>query len=185
MLYSSTALMSLSSVYLIRIILELSLIAWIYFYEIDVPGHTSAISKSHPEFIACEEAQHWASFANGNSAFTPHLRFWLTRLFQNHPLANSALLMLQQWSSPLISSPPPRKCSRRNFSALEVMRSMRTATWKIQKRNGSWTLLGKQSNKRWIRLRRAPTRRWQQRERRPLFGKVGDFPPWYQSLLAD
>ncbi|KAG5221207.1 glycoside hydrolase family protein [Salix suchowensis] len=32
--------------------------------EIDTPGHTSVISKSHPEHIACPEATPWASFAN-------------------------------------------------------------------------------------------------------------------------
>jgi hexosaminidase len=32
--------------------------------EIDTPGHTSAISKSHPEFIACPEASPWTQFAN-------------------------------------------------------------------------------------------------------------------------
>jgi hexosaminidase len=28
------------------------------------PGHTSAISKSHPEHIACPEASPWTSYAN-------------------------------------------------------------------------------------------------------------------------
>ncbi|KAF7316026.1 Beta-hexosaminidase [Mycena indigotica] len=32
--------------------------------EIDTPGHTSVISKSFPEHIACAEAKPWASFAN-------------------------------------------------------------------------------------------------------------------------
>ncbi|KAL4256946.1 Beta-hexosaminidase [Pleurotus pulmonarius] len=32
--------------------------------EIDTPGHTSVISKSHPEHIACPEATPWSSFAN-------------------------------------------------------------------------------------------------------------------------
>ncbi|KAI0320943.1 N-acetylhexosaminidase [Amylostereum chailletii] len=32
--------------------------------EIDTPGHTSAISKSHPEFIACAEATPWTTYAN-------------------------------------------------------------------------------------------------------------------------
>ena len=32
--------------------------------EIDTPGHTSVISKAHPEFIACAEATPWATFAN-------------------------------------------------------------------------------------------------------------------------
>ncbi|TDL19713.1 N-acetylhexosaminidase [Rickenella mellea] len=32
--------------------------------EIDTPGHTSVISKSHPELIACAESTPWASFAN-------------------------------------------------------------------------------------------------------------------------
>ncbi|KAK7689861.1 hypothetical protein QCA50_006500 [Cerrena zonata] len=32
--------------------------------EIDTPGHTSVISKSHPEHIACPEASPWANFAN-------------------------------------------------------------------------------------------------------------------------
>ena len=33
--------------------------------EIDTPGHTSVISKAHPEHIACAEATPWASYANG------------------------------------------------------------------------------------------------------------------------
>jgi hexosaminidase len=37
--------------------------------EIDTPGHTSVISKSHPELVACAEATPWATFANGK-AFT-------------------------------------------------------------------------------------------------------------------
>jgi hexosaminidase len=32
--------------------------------EIDTPGHTSVISKSHPEFIACPEAAPWYNYAN-------------------------------------------------------------------------------------------------------------------------
>ena len=32
--------------------------------EIDTPGHTSAISKTHPEYIACAEATPWATYAN-------------------------------------------------------------------------------------------------------------------------
>ncbi|KAJ7149044.1 N-acetylhexosaminidase [Mycena crocata] len=32
--------------------------------EIDTPGHTSIISKSFPEHVACAEAKPWASFAN-------------------------------------------------------------------------------------------------------------------------
>jgi hexosaminidase len=32
--------------------------------EIDTPGHTSAISKSHPEHIACAEATPWLTYAN-------------------------------------------------------------------------------------------------------------------------
>ncbi|KAK7054309.1 Glucosamine-6-phosphate isomerase (Glucosamine-6-phosphate deaminase) (GNPDA) (GlcN6P deaminase) [Paramarasmius palmivorus] len=32
--------------------------------EIDTPGHTSVISKAHPEYIACAEKTPWASFAN-------------------------------------------------------------------------------------------------------------------------
>lgn len=35
--------------------------------EIDTPGHTSVISKAHPEHIACAEATPWATFANGES----------------------------------------------------------------------------------------------------------------------
>jgi hexosaminidase len=29
-----------------------------------VPGHTSAISKAHPEYVACAEAKPWAAYAN-------------------------------------------------------------------------------------------------------------------------
>ncbi|PPQ65899.1 hypothetical protein CVT26_000919 [Gymnopilus dilepis] len=32
--------------------------------EIDTPGHTSAISKSHPEHITCPEATPWSTYAN-------------------------------------------------------------------------------------------------------------------------
>jgi hexosaminidase len=32
--------------------------------EIDTPGHTSAISYSHPEHIACAEASPWSTYAN-------------------------------------------------------------------------------------------------------------------------
>ncbi|KAJ7644651.1 N-acetylhexosaminidase [Roridomyces roridus] len=32
--------------------------------EIDTPGHTAVISKAFPEYIACNEATPWASFAN-------------------------------------------------------------------------------------------------------------------------
>jgi len=32
--------------------------------EIDTPGHTSVISKSHPEHVACPESTPWATFAN-------------------------------------------------------------------------------------------------------------------------
>jgi len=32
--------------------------------EIDTPGHTSAISESHPEHIACAKSTPWANFAN-------------------------------------------------------------------------------------------------------------------------
>lgn len=31
--------------------------------EIDTPGHTSAIGESHPEFIACQGATPWATYA--------------------------------------------------------------------------------------------------------------------------
>ncbi|KAF8073544.1 beta-hexosaminidase [Lyophyllum atratum] len=33
--------------------------------EIDTPGHTSVIAKTHPEHIACFEASPWTQFANG------------------------------------------------------------------------------------------------------------------------
>lgn len=33
--------------------------------EIDTPGHTAAISYSHPEHIACAQATPWSQFANG------------------------------------------------------------------------------------------------------------------------
>jgi len=32
--------------------------------EIDTPGHTSAISKTYPEYVACAEATPWATYAN-------------------------------------------------------------------------------------------------------------------------
>ncbi|KAI0298150.1 N-acetylhexosaminidase [Multifurca ochricompacta] len=32
--------------------------------EIDTPGHTSVISKAHPEHIACAEAKPWSTYAN-------------------------------------------------------------------------------------------------------------------------
>lgn len=33
--------------------------------EIDTPGHTSVISKSHPEHIACAEASPWLTYGSG------------------------------------------------------------------------------------------------------------------------
>ena len=33
--------------------------------EIDTPGHTSVISKSHPEHVACFVSSPWSTFANG------------------------------------------------------------------------------------------------------------------------
>jgi hypothetical protein len=36
--------------------------------EIDTPGHSSIIFKSHPEHIACPEATPWPSFAGGMCA---------------------------------------------------------------------------------------------------------------------
>jgi hexosaminidase len=35
-----------------------------FMQEIDTPGHTSAISKSHPDYIACAEASPWSTYAN-------------------------------------------------------------------------------------------------------------------------
>ncbi|KZT12170.1 glycoside hydrolase family 20 protein [Laetiporus sulphureus 93-53] len=32
--------------------------------EIDTPGHTAAIADAHPDFIACNQARPWASYAN-------------------------------------------------------------------------------------------------------------------------
>ncbi|KAG8922538.1 N-acetyl-glucosamine-6-phosphate deacetylase [Tulasnella sp. 418] len=32
--------------------------------EIDTPGHTAVVSKSHPEFIACNEKVPWTKYAN-------------------------------------------------------------------------------------------------------------------------
>ncbi|OCH90430.1 N-acetylhexosaminidase [Obba rivulosa] len=32
--------------------------------EIDIPGHTSVFSESHPDFVACAEASPWATFAS-------------------------------------------------------------------------------------------------------------------------
>lgn len=33
--------------------------------EIDTPGHTTVISESHPEHVACANAKPWVDFANG------------------------------------------------------------------------------------------------------------------------
>ncbi|KAI0076763.1 N-acetylhexosaminidase [Panus rudis PR-1116 ss-1] len=64
--------------------------------EIDTPGHTSVISKSHPEHIACPEATPWASFANEPPAgqlrlasdettkFTANLLAAVAKLFPSH-----------------------------------------------------------------------------------------------------
>lgn len=46
--------------------------------EIDTPGHTSAISKAHPEHIACAEATPWATYANGAPASCCYETNWLT-----------------------------------------------------------------------------------------------------------
>lgn len=32
--------------------------------EIDSPGHTAIIAASHPEFVACNQASPWSTFAN-------------------------------------------------------------------------------------------------------------------------
>ena len=45
--------------------------------EIDTPGHTSVISKAHPEHIACAEATPWSTYANG----TPPPRLSLSPFF--------------------------------------------------------------------------------------------------------
>ncbi|TFK34865.1 beta-hexosaminidase [Crucibulum laeve] len=41
--------------------------------EIDTPGHTSIIHKSHPEHVACFEASPWSQFANATTNFTASL----------------------------------------------------------------------------------------------------------------
>ena len=32
--------------------------------EIDKPGHTTSVAESHPELIACREAEPWTMYAN-------------------------------------------------------------------------------------------------------------------------
>jgi len=41
--------------------------------EIDTPGHTSAISKSHPEHFPCSEESPWTRYANEPPAGQPRL----------------------------------------------------------------------------------------------------------------
>ncbi|KAH9055259.1 N-acetylhexosaminidase [Lactarius vividus] len=41
--------------------------------EIDTPGHTTAISKAHPEHVACAEAMPWSTYANEPPAGQLHL----------------------------------------------------------------------------------------------------------------
>ncbi|THH27662.1 hypothetical protein EUX98_g6529 [Antrodiella citrinella] len=72
--------------------------------EIDTPGHTSAISKSHPEHIACAESTPWASFANeppagqlrlasnATAEFTANLLVAVSKLFPSSMIKTQASL---------------------------------------------------------------------------------------------
>ncbi|OCF40249.1 hexosaminidase [Kwoniella heveanensis CBS 569] len=57
-------------------------------FEIDTPGHTASVAASHPDYIACNEAQPWARYAHQPPA--GQLRFadegvvnWTKRLFDS------------------------------------------------------------------------------------------------------
>jgi len=51
--------------------------------EIDTPGHSSAISKSHPEHIACPEATPWEHFAGGTFQSSQRKSFVLLHTLPN------------------------------------------------------------------------------------------------------
>ncbi|KAF9649786.1 N-acetylhexosaminidase [Thelephora ganbajun] len=60
--------------------------------EIDTPGHTSAISKSFPEHIACPEASPWTTYANEPPAGQLRLASSDTIKFTTGLLVNAAKL---------------------------------------------------------------------------------------------
>ena len=60
--------------------------------EIDTPGHTSVISKTFPEHIACAEASPWTSYANEPPAGQLRLASPDTVKFTTDLLANAAKL---------------------------------------------------------------------------------------------
>ncbi|KIP03088.1 glycoside hydrolase family 20 protein [Phlebiopsis gigantea 11061_1 CR5-6] len=60
--------------------------------EIDTPGHTSVISKSHPEHVACPEATPWATYANEPPAGQLRLASEATTNFTAGLLAAAAKL---------------------------------------------------------------------------------------------
>ncbi|KAF9568748.1 N-acetylhexosaminidase [Agrocybe pediades] len=60
--------------------------------EIDTPGHTAAIAKSHPEHIACPEASPWTQFANEPPAGQLRLANEQTTKFTSSLLTSAASL---------------------------------------------------------------------------------------------
>lgn len=67
--------------------------------EIDTPGHTSVISKSFPEHIACAEAAPWATYANEPPAGQLRLTSPETIKFTAGLLTNAAKLFTGSYFS--------------------------------------------------------------------------------------
>ncbi|RDB14630.1 Beta-hexosaminidase 2 [Hypsizygus marmoreus] len=67
--------------------------------EIDTPGHTSIIAKSHPEHIACFEAAPWTQFANEPPAGQLRLASSATTNFTASLLKSAASLFLSKFFS--------------------------------------------------------------------------------------
>ena len=87
--------------------------------EIDTPGHTSVISKAHPEHIACAEASPWTSFANGELMIS-HLSKRLHRI-----ACASALLIV--WNS----EPPAGQLRLANAQTIQFTANLLTAVAKM------------------------------------------------------
>jgi len=67
--------------------------------EIDTPGHTTAIVKSHPQHIACPEASPWTQFANEPPAGQLRLANAETTKFTSSLLVAAASLFKSKYFS--------------------------------------------------------------------------------------
>ncbi|KAF8627399.1 hypothetical protein AX17_006214 [Amanita inopinata Kibby_2008] len=67
--------------------------------EIDTPGHTSVIYKSHPEHVACPEATPWTQFANEPPAGQLRLASQATTKFTASLLSSAASLFSSKYFS--------------------------------------------------------------------------------------